>query len=44
MAWTRRYNNGRVFTTPLGHDAQSFQAPEVRRLVLNGVGWVTSKE
>ena len=43
MAWTRDYGNGRVFTTVLGHDGLSFETPQFQRLVLNGVGWVTSK-
>ena len=43
-AWTRRYGNGRVFTSVLGHDAVSFQAPELRRLIGNGVQWVTGQD
>ena len=44
MAWTRRYGNGRVFTSVLGHDAASFQAPALRRLIVNGVQWVTGQD
>ena len=44
MGWTRSYNKGRVFTTPLGHDAKSFEAPELRRLILNGVEWAGAAE
>lgn len=43
MAWTRRYGNGKVFKTTLGHNGLSFQTPEFQRLILNGVKWVTSK-
>lgn len=44
MAWTRRYGNGRVFCTTLGHNGLSFQTPGFQRLVLNGVKWVTSRD
>ena len=43
MAWTRRYGEGRVIQTLLGHDGRSFQTPEFQRLILNGVDWVTSR-
>jgi hypothetical protein len=39
MAWTRKYGNGRVFATTLGHDGLSFKTPPFQRLVLNGVNW-----
>ena len=44
MAWTRKYGNGRVFKTTLGHNGLSFQTPQFQRLVLNGVSWVTSRD
>ena len=39
MAWTRKYGNGRVFATTLGHDGLSFKTLLFQRLVLNGVNW-----
>ena len=44
MAWTRKYGNGRVFKTALGHNGLSFQTPQFQRLILNGVSWVTSRD
>ena len=35
---------GRVFVTLLGHDGLSLETPEVQKIVLNGVEWVTSKD
>jgi type 1 glutamine amidotransferase len=39
VAWARAYGKGRVFYTTLGHHAASFDHPEARRLVANGVAW-----
>ena len=44
LGWTRRYGNGKVFNTALGHNGLSVQTPQFQRLILNGVKWVTSKE
>ena len=44
MAWTRKYGNGRVFKTTLGHNGLSFQTPQFQKLILNGVAWATSKD
>ena len=44
MAWTRKYGNGRVFKTTLGHDGLSFRTPAFQRLILNGVDWATTKD
>ena len=41
IAWTRSYGNGRVLNISLGHDGRSFQSPEFRRVILNGVSWTT---
>ncbi len=43
LAWTRRYKEGKVFNTLLGHNTLSVQTPEFQRIVLNGVNWVTSR-
>lgn len=42
LGWTRRYGDGKVFVTLLGHNGLSFQTPEFQRIVLNGVDWITS--
>ena len=42
LGWTRRYGDGKVFVTLLGHNGLSFQTPEFQRIVLNGVNWATS--
>ncbi|MCH8062416.1 MAG: ThuA domain-containing protein [Chloroflexi bacterium] len=44
MAWTRKYGNGRVFNTVLGHDGLSFQTEAFQQLVLNGVDWAGTKD
>jgi hypothetical protein len=43
LAWTRKYGNGKVFVTLLGHNGLSFQTPEFQKLVLNGVEWATTR-
>lgn len=43
LGWTRRYGNGRVFVTLLGHDGLSFKTPEFQKIILNGVNWVVKK-
>lgn len=43
VAWTRKYGNGRVFKTSLGHDGLAFRTPEFQHLILNGVDWVTEE-
>ncbi|MGH2541822.1 MAG: ThuA domain-containing protein [Ardenticatenaceae bacterium] len=43
LAWTRKYGNGRVFKTTLGHNGLSFQTPQFQKLILNGITWATSK-
>ena len=42
LGWTRRYGDGKVFVTLLGHDGLSFETPEFQKMVLNGVDWSTS--
>jgi type 1 glutamine amidotransferase len=39
IAWVRRYGEGRVFVTVLGHDVRSREIPAVRRLFRQGVEW-----
>ena len=41
LGWTRKYGEGRVFVTLLGHDGLSFLNPQFQKIILNGVKWVT---
>ena len=41
LGWTRKYGNGKVFVTTLGHNGLSFKTPEYQKLVLNGINWVS---
>ena len=42
LGWTRTYGDGKAFVTLLGHNGLSFETPELQKMVLNGVNWVTS--
>src|SRR5205085_8017990 len=42
MAWTHQYGQGRVFFTTLGHGPNTFEVPEVQRMLGNAVLWTTS--
>jgi type 1 glutamine amidotransferase len=39
LAWTNLYGKGRVFFTPLGHDATAWHQPGMRQLFLRAVEW-----
>jgi type 1 glutamine amidotransferase len=39
MAFTLTYGQGRVFHTPLGHDARAIHTPTVAELIRRGVAW-----
>ena len=39
--WKRRYGEGRVFYTSLGHVAVDFEVPEVREIVQRGMLWAS---
>ena len=39
MALTVHYKKGRVFNTPLGHDVQALQVPQVGELIRRGTAW-----
>ncbi len=41
VVWKRRYGQGRVFYTSLGHVAADFQVPEVRQIVERGMLWAS---
>lgn len=40
MAWVKRFGQGRVFYTALGHTADTFRQPAMQQLVTQGVRWV----
>ena len=40
MAWVKRFGEGRVFYTTLGHTADTFMRPAMQQLVVQGVRWV----
>lgn len=39
MAWVKRFGQGRVFYTALGHTADTFRQPAMQQLVTQGVQW-----
>lgn len=39
VAWTRRYGEGRVFYSDLGHTEESWDDPRVQHLYLEGIRW-----
>jgi uncharacterized protein len=39
MALVHRYGKGRVFQTPLGHDARAIRIPGTSELIRRGVAW-----
>lgn len=42
MAWTHRYGQGRVFYTTLGHGPNTFEVPQVQRMLANATRWVAA--
>ncbi len=40
LAWTRRYGEGRVFYTALGHEEAVWKDQRYQTLLLNGIQWV----
>jgi uncharacterized protein len=41
VAWKKRWGRGRIFYCSLGHGAQDFDVPEVRRIVERGMLWAS---
>ncbi|MGH2562696.1 MAG: ThuA domain-containing protein [Thermomicrobiales bacterium] len=41
VVWKRRWGNGRVFYSSLGHKAHDFAVPEARVIVERGMRWAT---
>ncbi len=44
LAWVYTYGTGKVFQTLLGHNADSFQAPEMKKMLRNAAIWVAGAE
>jgi type 1 glutamine amidotransferase len=44
MAFVLNYGKGRVFHTPLGHDANALRAPGARELIRRGSAWTVGLE
>jgi hypothetical protein len=42
VAWTNQYGKGRVFFTPLGHDAMAWHPAGMRELFARGVEWAAT--
>ena len=40
LAWVYNYGQGKIFQTLLGHNASSFQAPEMKKMLRNAAVWV----
>ena len=43
MAFCLQYGKGRVFNTPLGHDAKAVKMPDVAELIRRGLLWAAGK-
>jgi type 1 glutamine amidotransferase len=44
MAYAHTYGRGRVFLTPLGHDARALQFPGTAALIRRGTAWAAGRE
>jgi uncharacterized protein len=42
VVWKKRYGNGRVFYSSLGHQAHEFAVPEMRTIIRRGMVWASS--
>jgi type 1 glutamine amidotransferase len=40
LAWVRNYGKGRVFSSPLGHEQQIYDRPDMRTMYIEAVKWV----
>jgi uncharacterized protein len=43
VVWKRRYGNGRVFYSSLGHVAAEFKVPQMRAIVQRGMLWAAAE-
>ena len=39
MAWVRNYGKGRVFSSPLGHEQQIYDRPDMQKMYVEAVKW-----
>ena len=39
VVWKRRYGQGRVFYSALGHVSAEFKVPQMRTLLARGMAW-----
>jgi len=44
VVWKRRYGQGRVFYSSLGHVASEFQVPQMRTILQRGMLWAAAEE
>ena len=44
LAWVYNYGKGRIFQTLLGHNAESFKAPEQKEMLRRAALWVCKKD
>ncbi|RDC65847.1 ThuA domain-containing protein [Adhaeribacter pallidiroseus] len=44
LAWVYNYGKGKIFQTLLGHNASSFQAPEMKKMLRNAAVWVAGED
>lgn len=44
LAWVYNYGQGKIFQTLLGHNASSFQAPEMKIMLRNAAIWVSGED
>jgi len=40
LAWVRNYGKGRVFSSPLGHEQQIYDRPDMQKMYIEAVKWV----
>ena len=41
VVWKRRWGQGKIFYTSLGHVARDFDVPEAKEIVRRGILWAT---
>jgi type 1 glutamine amidotransferase len=44
VVWKRRYGQGRVFHSTLGHRVSEFDVPEMATILRRGVNWAARPE
>ncbi len=41
VTWTRKWGDGKVFVTTIGHKLDDFDVPEVDRMIIEGMSWAS---